>query len=411
MSTHIQVASSANNVHSTSAPERSPSKHPVLKAFERIECGQLLLRTPEGDMHNFLSKNVGPVAHLYLHDWKVLDALMARGEIGFAESYMDGMWDTPNLPVLLTFALANANALEKYFYGRPIYALFKRITSLLSSNTKKASRQNVRAHYDLGNNFYQLWLDKSMTYSCALFGTDVDISLEDAQQAKYRRILNKLAAKPGARILDIGCGWGGFAEAAAKEGMKVTGITISEKQKFFAEERLKRAGLDVQTEIKLMDYRDVKDKYDYVVSIGMFEHVGEQYWTAYFNAVKDCLNPGGKAMIQSITIDHEVFLRTHKKYGFLDQYIFPGGALASKYIFADTAEKAGLACKEIFAFGENYVLTLNKWLENFNRREKQVRALGYDESFIRMWRMYLAGCIATFTTGRTDVIQAELING
>jgi len=409
--TNIQVSSSLNNIHNISAPEAEllPS-HPILKAFEQIECGQLFLKTPEGYVHNFMAKNVGPVAYLYLNDWKAFDALISRGEIGFVESYMDGLWDSPNLPVFLTFGLANAHVLENYFYGKPAYVIFTRIANFFSGNSIKGSRKNIMAHYDLGNEFYKLWLDDGMTYSCALFGIETDMSLEDAQHEKYCRILDKLDAMPGEHILEIGCGWGGFAEVAARAGIRVTGITISEKQKIYAEERIKQAGLDDFARIELMDYREVKDKFDYVVSIGMFEHVGENYWPTYFNTIKSCLKPGGKAMVQSITIDHDVFERTRGKYGFIEQYIFPGGMLPSKPLFKAVAEKAGLVCNEMFAFGQNYVLTLYKWLENFDRHEKEVRALGYDEPFIRMWRMYLASSIAAFTTGRTDVMQVELIN-
>ncbi len=383
--------------------------HPLLKAFAQTEFGQLLLKSPEGDTHDFNGRNNGPEAHLILNDWQALDALVARGEIGFAEAYMDGLWDSDDLPTLLAFGLANADALGKYFYGKPLYALWVRAKSLLRVNSINGSRRNIKEHYDLGNEFYALWLDESMTYSSALFGSS-SLTLEDAQSAKYQRILDKLDTRPGDHILEIGCGWGGFAEVATRQGVQVTGVTISEEQKAFADARMHHAGLNHLSNIKLTDYRQVEGQFDHIVSIGMFEHVGEKYWPAYFDTIKSRLKPGGKAMVQTITIDEEVFENTRGKYGFIETYIFPGGLLPSKKLFLQAAKEAGLHCREIFAFGQDYALTLTHWLERFDECEKEVRALGYSDTFIRMWRLYFASCIAAFTTGRTDVIQVEIIH-
>lgn len=406
---HSNTQSIEENIHESALPADRP-EHIVLKAFDHTEYGELFVKTPEGYVHHFIGSQIGPTAYFYLNDWKALDDLVARGEVGFAEAYMHGLWDSPDLPAFLTFALANAHALERYFYGKPVYVLLTKIAGFLSINNIRNSKHNIMAHYDLGNEFYRLWLDKSMTYSCALFSDGSAVSLEDAQQAKYRRILARIGAKPGDHILEIGCGWGGFAEVAASAGINVTAITISKEQKEFAEERIRNAGLASLATIEYKDYREVESTFDNVVSIGMFEHVGEEYWPAYFDTVRKCLKPGRKALTQSITLDHGVFERSHGKKGFIEQYIFPGGMLPSREVFRKVLEERGLVCNEMFTFGHDYALTLTHWLERFNAQEAKVRALGYDKSFIRLWRMYLSSCIASFTTKRTDVMQAELMH-
>lgn len=387
---------------------RQTSPHPLLKAFEKAQYGQLNVLTPGQEVYRYVGEQAGPAARLELHSWGALDMLLGRGEIGFAEAYMEGLWDSDDLPALLSYGLANADSLERYFYGRPFYALWIRFVSWLQGNSLSGSKRNIAKHYDLGNDFYSLWLDASMTYSCGLFAGDRALSLEDAQQAKYRRILQKLDARSGDHILEIGCGWGGFAEAAARHGLRVTGVTISEEQQHYAKARIEKAGLSGRAQILLQDYRKVNDRFDHIVSIGMFEHVGETYWPTYFQTIKERLRPGGKAMIQTITIDDDVFMRTHGKNGFIETYIFPGGELPSRRVFREAAQRAGLDCQEMFTFGRDYSITLSKWMERFNARERSVRALGYDTMFIRMWRMYLSCCIASFDTGRCDVMQAEL---
>jgi len=391
-------------------PARRPAK-PFLEALRQAEYGQLTMITPEGERLEFTGAKLGPSAHMRLYDWKALEALIARGEIGFADAYIDRKWDSNDLPALLTYGLQNTESLEHFFHGRPLYALWVTLCNRLSPNSVSGSRRNIMAHYDLGNDFYSLWLDKSMTYSCALFEGDASRSLEEAQQAKYHRILGKLAASPGEHILEIGCGWGGFAEAAAKAGLRVTAITLSLEQADYARERIKCAGLDHLATIKLIDYREVKQCFDHIVSIGMFEHVGEKYWPVYFDCVKHCLKPGGKAMIQSITLDDRLFETLHDYTGFIEYYIFPGGMLPSKSRFRAAAEKAGLRCKEIFGFGQDYARTLRHWLQRFDAHADTIRALGYDEPFMRLWRFYLASCIASFDSRRTDVMQAEVMHG
>lgn len=383
-------------------------RRPFLDALEHIHYGRLTLLTPEGNRLEFLGINNGPVAELQLHDWDVLDDLMARGEMGFAEAYIDGRWDATDLPTLLTFGLMNSESLERFFYGNPWHTLWLRLRYFWHGNMLRGSKRNIMAHYDLGNDFYALWLDDSMTYSCALFEGDERRSLEEAQAAKYRRILQKLSAKPGDHILDIGCGWGGFAEAAAQEGIRVTGITLSEKQAHYARDRLYLAGLNHLTSIELVDYREIAGTFDHVVSIGMFEHVGQQYWPVYFNTIKKRLKPGGRAMIQTITLDDYLFEWLHDYSGFIEQMIFPGVMLPSKSRFHKAAAKAGLTCQEMYAFGQDYASTTRRWLKRFEARQREISMLGYDEAFLRLWRFYLASCIASFSSHRTDVMQAEL---
>ncbi len=379
-----------------------------LKALHNIEYGQITVIAPDGERLEFSGSQKGPAVELILKDWRALDELVARGEIGFADAYIDELWSTPDLPALLTFGLMNDHALEQFFHGKPWYALWVRLKSFFHGNSLKGSRRNIMAHYDLGNDFYSLWLDKSMTYSCALFEGDSSRSLEDAQQAKYQRILRKIAAKPGENVLEIGCGWGGFAVAAARAGLRVTAITISEKQAEFAKQRIENEGLSSLVNIELRDYREMEGVFDHIVSIGMFEHVGENYWREYFSIIKKHLKMGGTALVQSITLDDYLFEKLHGKYGFIEQYIFPGGMLPSKSRFRTAALQEGLICKEMFGFGEDYARTLRNWLTRFDAQKEQVSELGYKKDFIRLWRFYLASCIASFTSKRTDVIQAHI---
>lgn len=379
-----------------------------LDALRSIKYGKITISTPQKRLLEFTGPQKGPAAYLWLYDWCALDELVARGEVGFAESYMGGQWDTPDLPVLLTFALANAASLEHFFHGKPLHALWLRLKGAFHGNSLRGSRRNIMKHYDLGNDFYALWLDESMTYSCALFEGDVTRSLEAAQQAKYRRILQKIAAAPGAHILEIGCGWGGFTIAAAQAGLRVTAVTLSQKQAEYAHQRIKLLGLDSSVCVLLKDYRELEGMFDHIVSVGMFEHVGEAYWPVYFRTLAKHLNPAGKALVQSITIDEFLFRTHHEIYGFIEQYIFPGGMLPSKPRFTIAAAREGLTCKEIFAFGQDYARTLAHWLARFEARKYSIRALGYDETFLRLWRFYLASCIASFRTSRTDVMQALL---
>lgn len=382
--------------------------HPVVQAFAKAQYGSLHFVAPDGAAHDFKGPEAGFAADLTLHNGQALNSLLAEGEKGFAASYGAGGWDSHNLPALLSWGLQNAASLEKFFYGRPLYALLTRLKHLFVTNTRAQSIKNVLAHYDLGNEFYGLWLDKSMTYSCALFEDDPSRTLEEAQTAKYNRILGKLNLKPGAEILEIGCGWGGFAEIAAKQSFRVKGLTLSNAQAAFATERLARQSLDKLASIHLTDYREIEGQYDGIASIGMFEHVGQEWWPAYFHTVRRCLKLGATAMVQSIILKDEDFERLKGHYGVIEETIFPGGMLSSRRRFVEAAEKAGLSVKETFTFGPNYARTLREWMRRFEAQREKVKSLGHDEKFIRLWRFYLSACIASFETGRSSVMQAEL---
>jgi cyclopropane-fatty-acyl-phospholipid synthase len=403
--------------HALTAKEHSPfyksanEGNLFLEALRNVQYGRITIITSHGKTLEFSGRESGPAAELMVNDWNIFDDLIARGETGFAEAYIDGRWESPDLPSLLTFALVNTDSLEKFFHGKPLYALWIRLKSFFKGNTLAGSKRNIMSHYDLGNDFYALWLDKSMTYSSALFEGDKNRSLEDAQQAKYTRILGKLSLQPGDHILDIGCGWGGFAIAAARHGARVTAVTVSQQQAQLAKEKVMEAGLSGKISVILKDYRELVGTFDHIVSIGMFEHVGEEYWPIYFRTVKNHLKPGGKAMIQCITLDDHLFEKLHGTYGFIEEYIFPGGMLPSKARFRKAAMQAGFACNEMFGFGLDYAITLRHWAARFEAQKPIVRKMGYDEQFLRLWDFYLASCIASFESRRTDVMQAELTNG
>jgi cyclopropane-fatty-acyl-phospholipid synthase len=376
--------------------------------FKHIKYGKIRIITPDDEILDFKGTEKGINANLHLHSWNVIDSIISRGNIGFGEDYVEGLWDSDNLPELLTFVLMNEKVIESFLSGKKLYSIIFFIRHMLNKNNKQGSRRNISAHYDLGNDFYSLWLDNSMTYSSALFNGDRNKSLEEAQSAKYQRILNKINAKPSEQILDVGCGWGGFVEFAGNAELNVTGITISEEQAKFGRERMSRKKLSNKAKIELQDYRTENRKFDHIVSIGMFEHVGEKYWPGYFKKIKSCLKENGTALIQTIVIRDDLFSNYRKNSDFIRRYIFPGGMLPSPTRFKEEAEKAGLKVKEMFFFGQDYAITLENWLKRFNEQIEAVKALGFPESFIRKWRCYFAYCIATFTTERTNVMHAEL---
>jgi cyclopropane-fatty-acyl-phospholipid synthase len=392
----------------SAAGERVPlAARAALALLERIEHGAVEIGLPDGSR-----RAVGrgaPAARLDVDEWSVFAAALRRGDIGFAEAYVDGRWSTPDLAQLLAVIARNRDAVESVVYGGFWGRLAYRLRHALNANTRRGSRRNIAAHYDLGNDFYALWLDPSMTYSSALFSRGAPASLAAAQDAKYRRIIERLAPRPGARILEIGCGWGAFAEIAAREaGCRVTGLTLSEEQFAYADARMHRAGVADRVELAFRDYREERGTYDYVVSIEMYEAVGERYWPTYFRAIRDRLRPGGRALVQAITIDERLFERYRAGTDFIQQYVFPGGMLASPARFRAEAARAGLRVEGDFAFGADYAETLRRWRQAFRARLPEVRALGYDERFLRIWDFYLAYCEAGFATQCTDVHQFEL---
>jgi len=379
----------------------------VLTPLGRLGYGRLRVLLPDGARLDF-----GPGGHeadLELRDWRAFSRIVRSGDIGFAEGYIAQEWTTSDLSRLLTLLAANRSALEGPMTGGSLGRLLYRALHALRANTRRGSRRNIAAHYDLGNEFYALWLDPGMTYSAGLYHGDPQRSLEDAQRAKYERILSRLAPPGGAHLLEIGCGWGGFAELAASRGLRVSGITLSRAQLAWASERLERAGLARNARLELRDYRDLRARYDAVASIEMFEAVGERWWPAYFERVAACLPRGGRAMVQTIVIDDSLFEQYRRGSDFIRQFIFPGGMLASNERFQALARRAGLQVAESFRFGRDYALTLAAWRRRFRAQWPRARALGFDERFARIWEFYLAYCEAGFVSGSTDVRQYLLV--
>jgi cyclopropane-fatty-acyl-phospholipid synthase len=350
----------------------------------------------------------GPHARIEIHDYNFMRRVLAAGDIGFAEGYMAGEWSTPDLTAVLASASQNWEQIARLVQGNAIMRVLNYLGHLVRPNTRQGARRNIHAHYDLGNAFYQRWLDPSMTYSSARFEA-ADQSLNEAQRAKYASLARAMDLRSGQTVLEIGCGWGGFAEfAAAEVGATVTGLTISREQYDFARRRLFEKGLADQAEIKLMDYRDVEGRFDRVASIEMFEAVGERYWPAYFQKVHDVLQPGGRAGLQIITIRDELFDDYRSRADFIQKYVFPGGMLGSEPRLRQVVEQADLAWGEVARFGQDYGRTLAEWSQRFHAAWEDIKGLGFDERFRRLWSFYLSYCEAGFRTGRTDVIQLSL---
>jgi cyclopropane-fatty-acyl-phospholipid synthase len=373
------------------------------KALDALEFGTLVFTAPNGEVTVAKGVQTGPQANFRIHDWDVLRRIMARGDIGLGEEYIAGSWDTDSIEKLVSLFLVNLDHFSDFSDGSFLNRLaFVIHNALVRRNSIAGSARNIEAHYDVGNEFYSLWLDPSMTYSSALYDGACD--LFRAQQNKYERILSKFE-KTKASVLEIGCGWGGFAERAACDNHHVTGLTISPAQHKFATERLNGAA-----DIKLEDYRRSKGLFDNIVSIEMFEAVGEHYWPQYFATVAERLKRGGRAIIQTITIKDELFSGYRTRSDFIRHYVFPGGMLPSLARFREEAERAGLKFAGAFGFGKDYARTLREWLVRMQGAEGAIRALGHDQQFLRNWEFYLGICAATFEVARTDVVQVELVN-
>ena len=373
------------------------------EALSRLEAGRLEFVSPNGEVTVAGGKRPGPSAHFQIHDWDVLRRIMARGDIGLGEEYIAGSWKTNDVEALVSLFLLNIDHLEDFSDGNFLNRLgFVIHNALVRRNSIAGSARNIKAHYDVGNDFYSLWLDKSMTYSSALY-KDAD-ALYDAQQNKYDRILSKFD-KARANVLEIGCGWGGFAERAMGADHHVTGLTISPAQHKFATQRL-----NGRADIRLEDYRKSKGTFDQIVSIEMFEAVGEHYWPQYFATVAERLKQGGRAVIQTITIRDELFEGYRARSDFIRHYVFPGGMLPSLARFREEAERAGLKFVEAFSFGKDYARTLRDWSNRMQEKSTEIMALGHDQQFLRNWEFYLGICAAAFNVARTDVVQVELVN-
>ncbi|WP_291992420.1 cyclopropane-fatty-acyl-phospholipid synthase family protein [Candidatus Accumulibacter sp. ACC003] len=400
------------------AAKRMPrSARAVLALLDKIAHGALEVRLPDGDRLRFGQLADGDVgALLEIASWSAFDRVIERGDVGFAEAWIDGHWHSPDLTALLTLLANNRQSLSQAVYGHWWGLLSARLRHLLNANTRAGARRNIIAHYDLGNDFYRLWLDPTMSYSSALYSSDAPRSMAAAQLAKYRRIIKQLDARRGQRVLEIGCGWGAFAETAAREaGLHVVGLTLSPAQHQFAGQRMRLAGVEQQVQIELRDYRELLgegsergERFDHIVSIEMFEAVGERWWPTYFATLQRLLAPGGRAVVQSITIRDDLFARYRRGTDFIQQHVFPGGMLPSPSVFGKRAARAGLDVRDSFAFGRDYARTLAEWSVNFEQQWPAIAAQGFDERFRRLWRFYLAYCQAGFNSGATDVMQFEL---
>ena len=372
------------------------------------DTGNLDVVMPGGRRLQLRGAKEGPTAELIIKDYKAVGRVMSAADIGFAEGYMAGEWDTPDLPALLTAFTYNLDQIGRLMAGNPLVKAWNFLIHLLRRNDREGSRRNIHAHYDLGNRFYELWLDRTMTYSSARFQRP-DQPLEEAQREKYAALARSIDLKADQTVLEIGCGWGGFAEFAARDvGARVTGITISKAQYDYARERLFKQGLAEKADIRLIDYRDVEGRFDRVASIEMFEAVGEEFWPTYFGKIHEVLSPGGRAGLQIITIRDDLFDHYRAHADFIQKYIFPGGMLPSEEKLKAQTDRANLGWTGLNRFGECYADTLNQWLHRFDGVWEQVKAQGFDERFRKLWRFYLAYCEAGMRTGRTNVVQLGL---
>ena len=370
--------------------------------------GTLKVEMPSGNTRIFDTDKPGPKADIHFKNWRGIRRLFAEGVVGFGDSYINGDWETSDLAALIEISAMNKLGLRDELRGAIIAQIVQRISHAVRHNSRENSRKNIAAHYDVGNDFYESWLDETMTYSSALYPRE-DASLAEAQRNKYNRLLDLIDPKPGERVLEIGCGWGGFAEHAARErGVEVTSITISEEQHKYATERMRRAGLHNQVSIELRDYRDVTETYDHVASIEMFEAVGERYWPTFFDKVASSLRSGGRAALQVITINEDGFETYRKKPDFIQTHIFPGGMLPSVKVFRDHVTKAGMRVLDEAFFADHYARTLKEWRDRFDEAVNRHAFDGLDERFRRLWRFYLAYCEGGFRARTIDLMQVSL---
>ena len=380
----------------------------VFDLVGKLNSGRVDFILPDGRRFRAEGSKPGPVAEVTINNPDVFARLVREGDLGFCDAYLDGWWTTPDLQAFMDFIHADNDDMYDGFPGMALVRAWEKARFWFQSNTKRQALKNISYHYDLGNDFYSLWLDDTMTYSSALFNTSQE-SLEKAQIAKYASMVDQMGVKPGDHVLEIGCGWGGFAEYAAKErGLKVTGLTISKEQLEYAQNRIKNKGLSDKVNLKLQDYRDETGVYDGVASIEMFEAVGEKYWPVYFDKIKQCLKPGKQATLQIITIQDARWEVYRKSVDFIQKYIFPGGMLPSPSVLRKEVHKAGLSVQHSIEFGKSYSQTLRRWFEVFNNKWDNISAMGFDDRFRRMWNFYLTSCAATFESGNCDVTQITL---
>jgi cyclopropane-fatty-acyl-phospholipid synthase len=379
----------------------------ISKNLEEIEQGTFKLILPKTEEKILLrgKTNLNLEATLEIKSWKALWLIYSRGSLGFTEGYLENYWDTDDLMKLMDLISKNYNSFDRVNSGSGFWKLFTKFSHFRNENSLSGSKKNIHAHYDLGNDFYKSWLDETMTYSSGFFEGNSD-NLKEAQNKKYKLILDTLNLPKNSSILEIGCGWGGFLEYASSVGYKIKGITISQEQFKFASNRIK--GLTNNPEIELIDYRKLKGKFDAVVSIEMFEAVGSKYWKTYFDVVKQLLKSNGQALIQTITMKEEFYEGYHDWPDFIQTYIFPGGELSSDKVFKENAANSELIASDITNFAASYAKTLEIWYKNFQKEWDAIGEIGFDEKFKRTWDMYLSYCRGGFLNNQLEVSQYKL---
>jgi cyclopropane-fatty-acyl-phospholipid synthase len=380
----------------------------VYLVANKMGRGRLDIRISDGRTFRSQGEELGPAVLLDVHNDDSFARLIREGDNGFADAYLEGWWSTDDLQSFMDLLLYKNEAVFDGFPGMGLVRFYERLRHMLRNNSRGQAQKNISYHYDLGNDFYRKWLDDTMTYSSALFKSGQETT-EKAQEQKYKSMVDQMGVKRGDHVLEIGCGWGGFAEYAAKErGLKVTGLTISEEQHDFAVERMARLGLQELVTIAMRDYRDERGTYDGIASIEMFEAVGEKYWPTYFNTVRERLKPGARATLQIITIQESRFEAYRKGVDFMQKYIFPGGMLPSHNALLKQIDYAGLVDETSIEFGKSYSQTLRRWHETFNDKWGEIAEIGFDDRFRRMWNYYLTSCAAAFEFGNCDVTQVTL---
>ena len=379
-----------------------------LKLLTHLNEGQLDVILPNGTTLRFGKPNGEPQALLRIHNDRLAKRFLTKGKLGFCEAYLDGDWSSPDIASLFELFLRNAQNMKKSLMGKKWVRVLSYAAHILQPNSKKGSRKNIYRHYDIGNDFYKLWLDESMTYSSGLF-LQQDDTLAQSQANKYQEMVDRLELKPEHHVLEIGCGWGGFAEYAAKNvGCKITAITISKEQYRFAKKRIQDAGLEDKVDIRIQDYRDVEGQFDRIASIEMFEAVGENYWPTFFNTVRERLKPAGRAVLQIITIHNDDFAAYRKSADYIQRYIFPGGMLPSMEALSEQIHAANLKQGDHLSFGKDYATTLELWNKAFQNAWPKIKGDNMDTRFKRLWEQYLCYCQAGFAAGTIDVIQINI---
>jgi cyclopropane-fatty-acyl-phospholipid synthase len=376
---------------------------PLVRRFlARIDVGDVTVELPSGTQLVHKGARPGPQAFLTIHRWRAIWRLIVLGDVGFAESYIAGDWTSPNLPAFIELAARNIDPLEAKIDGSFATRLIRRLRHFARANTRTGSRKNVTFHYDLGNSFYECWLDPSMSYSSALYAGSFD-TLEDAQARKLKRIAELLDISADSEVLEIGCGWGALAITLAQQCRSVKGVTLSTEQLAFANSHVGQSGLADKVTLELRDYRDIEGSFDRIASIEMVEAVGEAFWPKYFQTLHDRLRPGGTALLQAITIDESRFESYRRSPDFIQRHVFPGGMLPTRGAIVREAEKVGLSFSFSERFGESYALTLAEWRRRFVASRKTVEAMGFSKEFERMWDYYLSYSEGAFRAGVIDV--------